>query len=82
MAYNNRKPRFNRRNDEVPKGAGLYVEVRNNDVEKALRRLKNMINNDGLMKTLKQKSITKSLQRLSNVKKQKQKNVGRRNLKS
>ena len=55
MAYNNRKPRFNRRNDEVPKGAGLYVEVRNNDVEKALRRLKKMINNDGLMKTLKQK---------------------------
>ena len=43
MAYNNRKPRFNRRNDEVPKGAGLYVEVRNNDVEKALRRLKKMI---------------------------------------
>jgi len=57
MAYNNRdrKPRFNRRNDDAPKGAGLYVEVRNNDVEKALRRLKKMINNDGLMKTLKQK---------------------------
>ena len=52
MAYNNRdrKPRFNRRNDDAPKGAGLYVEVRNNDVEKALRRLKKMINNDGLMK--------------------------------
>lgn len=59
MAYNknfksNRNSRP-RRDSETVKGAGLYVEVRNNDVDKALRRLKKMINNDGLMKTLKQK---------------------------
>ena len=38
-----------------PEKSGLYVEVRNNDVDRALRRLKKLVNNDGLMKTLKQK---------------------------
>ena len=31
---------------------GLYVEVYNNDVNRALRKLKKMINNDGLLKDL------------------------------
>jgi len=31
---------------------GLYVEVHNNDINRAMRKLKKMINNDGLLKEL------------------------------
>lgn len=39
-----------RRKDTTEKG--LYVEVHNNDVSRALRKLKKMVNNDGLLKEL------------------------------
>ena len=34
---------------------GLYVEVHNNDVGRALRKLKKMINNEGILKDLRDK---------------------------
>jgi len=39
------RPRF----DDRPK-RGLTVEVRNNDVNKAIRRLKKLMNNEGIIK--------------------------------
>jgi small subunit ribosomal protein S21 len=36
-------------NDDRPK-RGLTVEVRNNDVNKAIRRLKKLMNNEGIIK--------------------------------
>jgi len=47
MDRDNRKPR---RKDTADKG--LYVEVFGNDVSRALRKLKKMINNDGMLKEL------------------------------
>lgn len=44
----NRRPRKKDNNDDK----GLYVEVHNNDVSRALRKLKKIINNDGLLKEL------------------------------
>ena len=34
---------------------GLYVEVHNNDVGRALRKLKKMVNNEGILKDLRDK---------------------------
>ena len=34
---------------------GLYVEVRNNDVTRALRKLKKLVNTEGLIKELRDK---------------------------
>lgn len=49
-----------RRNDKrgAPKdlGAGLYVEVRNNDVNFALRKFKKKIQESGLMQELRERS--------------------------
>tara|TARA_B100002019_G_C21260023_1_gene596175 strand:+ start:1692 stop:1922 length:231 start_codon:yes stop_codon:yes gene_type:complete len=36
---------------------GLYVEVRNNDVNGALRKFKRKINEDGILQTLRQKEF-------------------------
>lgn len=47
MDKDNRKPR---RKDTADKG--LYVEVFGNDVSRALRKLKKMINNDGMLNEL------------------------------
>lgn len=47
MDRDNRKPR---RKDTADKG--FYVEVFGNDVSRALRKLKKMINNDGMLKEL------------------------------
>jgi small subunit ribosomal protein S21 len=44
--------RFNKPNQEQPVVRGMYVEVRNNDVGRALRKLKKMMNNDGLLKDM------------------------------
>lgn len=41
-----------RPNQEQPVVSGMYVEVRNNDVNRALRKLKKMMNNDGLLKDM------------------------------
>jgi small subunit ribosomal protein S21 len=37
------------------KNRGLYVEVHNNDVNRAMRKLKKMVNNDGLLKEVRDK---------------------------
>jgi small subunit ribosomal protein S21 len=37
-------------------GGGLTVEVRNNNVEQALRKLKKMIAKDGIMQTIRDRS--------------------------
>jgi small subunit ribosomal protein S21 len=34
---------------------GLYVEVRNNDINRAMRKLKKMINNEGIMKEVRER---------------------------
>ena len=36
---------------------GLYVEVRNNDVSKALRRLKKLMNSEGMVKDMRKKEF-------------------------
>lgn len=40
--------------DRKPKqeNRGLYVEVRNNDVARAMRKLKKMMNNEGVIKDM------------------------------
>lgn len=42
-------------NHKREEGRGLYVEVRNNDVNRALRRLKKMVNNEGVLKELRER---------------------------
>lgn len=42
------------RNDE-PGLKGLYVEVRNNDVNRAMRKLKKMINNEGIAQEMRER---------------------------
>lgn len=41
----------NKTNNEWP-SRGLYVEVRNNDVNRALRKLKKILNNEGIQKDM------------------------------
>lgn len=52
--HNNRKS-DNRRREERPVEEGLMVNVYNNDVNKALRRLKRKVANSGVLKTLHEK---------------------------
>jgi len=42
--------------DEVNK-RGLYVEVRNNDVIRAMRKLKKLCNNEGIAKDMRKKDF-------------------------
>ena len=37
---------------DISDRCGLYVEVRNNDVTRALRRLKKLMNNEGMIKDM------------------------------
>lgn len=66
MAYNkysSNKPRRvfdkNRKREEKPHGSGggLIVYVRNNDIDRALRKLKKMVNNEGVIKELKKREF-------------------------
>ena len=43
-----RRPQMTDANDRK----GLYVEVRNNDVSRALRKLKKLMNNEGMIKDM------------------------------
>lgn len=43
---------MDRRRKDEPAAKGMFVEVRNNDVNRALRKLKKMMNNDGLLKDM------------------------------
>ena len=67
MAYN-RTPKYNKpfnknrdnkpfvKKEFEPKPQGLQVIVRNNDIQKALRKLKRIIKDDGLLDEIKNKS--------------------------
>jgi len=46
-----------RRNDKDQSNRGLYVEVRNNDIARAMRKLKKMCNNEGLFKDMRDKEF-------------------------
>ena len=48
--YNN-----NNRNDRDSRQGGMYVEVRNNNVEQAMRKLKKKLMNDGIMQDLRER---------------------------
>lgn len=41
-----------RPNEQQSVVPGMYVEVRNNDVNRAMRKLKKMLNNEGVFKDL------------------------------
>jgi|TARA_B100001750_G_C15096195_1_gene393089 small subunit ribosomal protein S21 len=47
----------NRKPKEKRLGEGLKVYVRNNDVDRALRKLKKMVNNEGVIKELKKREF-------------------------
>ena len=64
-----RKP-FVKREFE-PKPQGLTVIVRNNDIQKAMRKLKRMIKDDGLLDEIKNKS---HYRKPSEIKQEKRKN--------
>ena len=57
---------------------GITIEVRNNNIEKALRVLKKKLNKDGQMKELKQR---KYYQNPSEIKREKKKEGIRRHIK-
>lgn len=50
-----RKPKFGKNSRNEP-GSGLYVEVRNNDINFALRKFKKKIQEAGLMQELRERS--------------------------
>jgi small subunit ribosomal protein S21 len=45
----------NNRNDRDSRHGGMYVEVRNNNVEQAMRKLKKKLMNDGIMQELRER---------------------------
>jgi len=57
---------------------GITIEVRNNNIEKALRVLKKKLNKDGQMKELKQRQY---YQKPSEIKREKKKEGIRRHIK-
>lgn len=50
-----RKPKYGKNSRSEP-GNGLYVEVRNNDINFALRKFKKKIQESGLMQELRERS--------------------------
>lgn len=44
-----------RRPNEEASTRGMYVEVRNNDVARAMRKLKKMMNNEGIFRELRER---------------------------
>lgn len=49
--------RFKPMSSDINDRRGLYVEVRNNDVNKALRRLKKLMNSEGMVKDMRKKEF-------------------------
>ena len=43
---------FKKMSSDINDRRGLYVEVRNNDVTRALRKLKKLMNNEGMIKDM------------------------------
>ena len=48
---------FKKMSSDINDKRGLYVEVRNNDVTKALRRLKKLMNSEGMAKDMRKKDF-------------------------
>ena len=48
---------FKKPSSDINEKRGLYVEVRGNDVAKALRRLKKLINSEGMVKDMRKKEF-------------------------
>tara|TARA_B100001287_G_scaffold224894_1_gene194330 strand:+ start:1427 stop:1672 length:246 start_codon:yes stop_codon:yes gene_type:complete len=44
--------RYKTMSSDINDRAGLYVEVRNNDVTRALRKLKKLMNSEGMIKDM------------------------------
>ena len=55
MAKYNNNPRDRNRHNRDDKNYGLSVEVRNNNVEQAMRKLKKKIMNDGMLQELRER---------------------------
>ena len=60
MGWNNKKQwntkkQFDRKPKDRQLGAGIYVEVRNNDVNKALRIFKKKLQNEGILQEYKER---------------------------
>ena len=61
MGWNNKKQwnskpkQWDRKPKDRPMGAGIYVEVRNNDVNKALRIFKKKLQNEGIIQENKER---------------------------
>ena len=49
-----RRPKMS---SDINDRSGLYVEVRNNDVNRALRRLKKLMNQEGMVKDMRKKEF-------------------------
>jgi len=48
---------FKKSSSDINDKRGLYVEVRGNDVAKALRRLKKLMNSEGMVKDMRKKEF-------------------------
>jgi len=48
---------YKKMSSDINDRRGLYVEVRNNDVSKALRRLKKLMNQEGMVKDMRKKEF-------------------------
>jgi small subunit ribosomal protein S21 len=55
MKYNNNNRNFRKPRVDKLEAGGLYVEVVNDDVNRALRRLKKKVNNDGVLQLFREK---------------------------
>lgn len=49
--------RFKPMSSDINDRQGLYVEVRNNDVTRALRKLKKLMNSEGMIKDMRKKEF-------------------------
>tara|TARA_A100001035_G_scaffold275845_1_gene269844 strand:+ start:3740 stop:4027 length:288 start_codon:yes stop_codon:yes gene_type:complete len=53
--WNSKPKQWDRKPKDRPMGAGIYVEVRNNDVNKALRIFKKKLQNEGILQEYKER---------------------------
>ena len=53
--WNNKPKQWDRKPKDKPIGDGIYVEVRNNDVNKALRIFKKKLQNEGVLQEYKER---------------------------
>jgi small subunit ribosomal protein S21 len=74
------------RNSNEGSKRGLYVEVKNNDIGKALRRFKKMVQDDGILQELKEResfvkpSIQKARAKAAGIARWKKKQASQRDL--